>query len=110
MTDGQGRGARRGPAKRQRKQPEVFKSVDDCPWRDQHTPAPPGYIAWHSWASRMGSAHRQIRCKKCRLYAIWVVKGTNKRVTELIDPDQTCLTCPRTAHRARDGRAREGGE
>ncbi len=72
---------------------EVIASADACPWRDQHTPSPSGYLAWHTWAARMAQAHRQVRCKKCQRYAVWLVRGTNKRVTEPLDFPQTCLSC-----------------
>lgn len=39
-----------------------------------HTPAPPGYLAWHEWAERMSATHEQRRCPGCGLFAVWVAK------------------------------------
>lgn len=68
-------------------------SLGDCPQRDKHTPAPDGYMQWHAWAHRMAVGHRQVRCRGCKRYAIWVVKGTNKRPMDPVVPEQGCLTC-----------------
>lgn len=38
----------------------------------KHTPCPSGYLAWHEWAEEMAKTHRQVRCKGCGLYAVWV--------------------------------------
>lgn len=46
--------------------------TSDCPQRDQHTPAPKGYVAWHEWAARMNYyGWRQRKCPDCGLYTIW---------------------------------------
>lgn len=45
-----------------------------CLNAQNHTPAPPGYIAWHAWAERMGKTHNQVRCLFCNRYEIWVPK------------------------------------
>ena len=47
---------------------------NDCPDKDQHTPCPDGYMAWFDWADRMAETHKQIKCKGCGLYTIWVLK------------------------------------
>lgn len=39
---------------------------------DDHTPSPAGYIAWHTWAARMNRTHRQLRCKGCGRFRIWI--------------------------------------
>lgn len=39
-----------------------------------HTPAPEGYLQWHSWAQRMSTTHRQITCDECNRWMIWVPK------------------------------------
>lgn len=42
-----------------------------CPHIEDHTPAPEGYIQWHSWAEKMNKTHKQRKCVGCGLYAIW---------------------------------------
>jgi hypothetical protein len=56
----------------------VAKSVE-CPNAAEHTPAAAGYLEWHEWAEQKAKTHRQIRCKGCGLFAIWVPK--RKRAT-----------------------------
>lgn len=47
--------------------------LDNCPNREQHTPAPDGYVAWHEWAARMyREGRRQHRCPGCERLAIWL--------------------------------------
>ena len=41
----------------------------------QHTPCPEGYLRWHSWADRMAKTHRQVKCKMCGLWAIWIPRN-----------------------------------
>lgn len=45
-----------------------------CPYFEDHTPCPEGYLEWHSWAESMSKTHRQVRCGGCGLYAIWEPK------------------------------------
>lgn len=46
-----------------------------------HTPDQPNlYLAWHEWANRMSKTHRQVKCRECGLYKIWVPK--QKRITK----------------------------
>lgn len=66
---------------------------DACPDAANHTPSPDGYLAWHAWAARMGQGHRQVTCAVCGLYAVWIRRGTNERVTERVMFEQGCLTC-----------------
>ncbi len=49
---------------------------DEC--TSEHTPCPVGYYAWHEWAGKKGRTHRQVKCKACGLYVIWVKR--KKRV------------------------------
>ena len=49
---------------------------EPCPQTNRHTPAPAGYVAWHSWAETMAKTHRQTRCPICRLFVIWTPKET----------------------------------
>ncbi len=41
---------------------------------DNHTYGPTGYIGWHDWAERKSKTHKQLKCKGCGLYKIWVKK------------------------------------
>jgi len=43
-----------------------------------HTPCPAGYLQWHEWAQHMSKTHKQIRCPRCKLWAIWVRKPKAK--------------------------------
>jgi hypothetical protein len=49
----------------------AYKRAEDCPSFFDHTPCPPGYLQWHDWAKKMLRTHRQVRCTRCRFYAIW---------------------------------------
>lgn len=49
-------------------------TVETCPDREQHTPCPSGYLAWHEWAEEMSKTHKQKRCATCKLFAVWVPK------------------------------------
>lgn len=42
---------------------------------EDHTPAPEGYLAWHSWAEEMSKTHSQVQCPACGKWAIWVKRG-----------------------------------
>jgi hypothetical protein len=42
-----------------------------CPHIEDHTPAPEGYIQWHSWAAKMSKTHKQRKCPGCNTFAIW---------------------------------------
>ncbi len=59
------------PAKTKRKRNKVESMVQRCAW---HKPNIQGYIQWHEWAEDKGKTHRQIRCKGCDLFTIWVPK------------------------------------
>ena len=48
----------------------------ECSSASTHTPAPSGYLQWHGWAERMAKTHRQLRCRGCRLFKVWVPKGS----------------------------------
>lgn len=37
----------------------------------KHTKCPEGYIGWHMWAEKKVKTHKQERCPKCGLWAIW---------------------------------------
>jgi len=41
---------------------------------DYHTPAPEGYLQWHSWATRMMKTHKQERCPICNLWFVWKLR------------------------------------
>jgi hypothetical protein len=58
------------------KGPHFVRSPDetDCPGFADHTVSPKGYLAWHDWAKRTDLTHRQVRCQRCGLYAIWLPK------------------------------------
>jgi hypothetical protein len=43
-----------------------------CPVRESHTLSPQGYVAWHNWAEQKAKTHRQVKCKGCDRYAIWI--------------------------------------
>lgn len=47
--------------------------------RCEHTPAPVDYNSWHAWAERMSKMHRQLRCRWCGLFAVWVPKPARRR-------------------------------
>lgn len=51
---------------------------ESCPERERHTPEPmheSDYMGWHAWARRMSKTHKQLRCPKCGLFAIWVSRS-----------------------------------
>lgn len=50
----------------------LLKNIDDCPDIKEHTLCPTGYTAWHEWAEKMSETHRNIRCKGCGYWAIWI--------------------------------------
>jgi hypothetical protein len=61
----------------------VPDTTSTCQNRDQHTPQPTGYVAWHDWAGRMSRAgNSQKRCPGCGLLAIWI--GPNVPVREIV--------------------------
>jgi hypothetical protein len=45
-----------------------------------HTPAPDGYLPWHSWAQKAFKTHSQVRCRRCGKWAIWLPKAAARRV------------------------------
>jgi hypothetical protein len=49
-----------------------------CPKSRTHTPCPEGYMQWHSWASRKMKTHKQIKCKGCGLWHVWILKKAGK--------------------------------
>lgn len=53
-----------------------------CANGGNHTPSPPGYLAWHDWAEEMSKTHDQKRCPGCGLYAVWVPKDPRPDTTE----------------------------
>lgn len=60
----------------------------DCPAAETHTPCPEGYMDRIRWFKRMAKTHRQTRCPKCLLWAIWVPKGAR-----VVYPKRTCPGC-----------------
>lgn len=52
----------------------MITDKDQCPDRENHTPCPTGYLAWSAWAERMSKTHKQVRCKKCGMFAVWEPK------------------------------------
>jgi len=51
---------------------------ETCPDKKQHTSCPNGYVAWFEWSYQMSKTHKQIRCKTCNLFTIWVKKKKAK--------------------------------
>jgi hypothetical protein len=47
-----------------------------CPFANQHTNGPAGYLEWHEWAAEMGKTHRCIACKGCGMFKVWVPRRT----------------------------------
>jgi hypothetical protein len=45
----------------------------------EHTACPDGYLNWDAWAREMAKTHRQQRCPRCGLWAIWVLNGSARR-------------------------------
>jgi len=52
----------------------VADTTSDCPRREEHTPCPRSYLAWHHWAMKMMATHSQRRHAACGLFKIWVPK------------------------------------
>lgn len=50
-------------------------TLETCPDRAKHTPAPRSYLAWHEWAEEKSKTHTSTRCPTCDLYAIWKKKA-----------------------------------
>lgn len=51
----------------------LLLEAERCPLREQHTPAPNGYIQWHKWAEEMmAKGRRQHRCAGCHRWSIWL--------------------------------------
>lgn len=50
-----------------------------CPNFEDHTFSPEGYIEWHTWAENMAKTHRQIRCKGCDRFSIWIPRSIRPR-------------------------------
>lgn len=55
-------------------------TLEECPARAQHTRCPEGYIQWHSWADKKIKTHRQIRCRVCGLFAIWIPRKSRAKM------------------------------
>lgn len=60
--------------------------ADACPRASEHTPAPAGYVAWHTWAegmSRLGyRSTRHDAPNGCGLWTQWVTRtGRPARVS-----------------------------
>lgn len=62
-------------------QPLVL-SVDPakCPNLLDHTPAPTGYLEWHEWARLKSKTHKQIRCRGCGRFQIWIPRERRSKV------------------------------
>lgn len=45
-----------------------------CPNAAEHTEHPRGYLEHGEWAEEMLKTHRQVKCKGCNLWEIWVPK------------------------------------
>lgn len=41
-----------------------------------HDPEPSGYLAWFEWAEQKAKTHDQLQCPHCKLWKIWVPKGS----------------------------------
>lgn len=51
-----------------------MKENFECDNWENHSQQPEGYLQWHSWAKEKSKTHKQIKCKECGLYEIWVLK------------------------------------
>lgn len=52
---------------------KILKYLNEpCPDEDKHTPHPVGFVEWNLWAEEMGKTHKQVRCKTCARFVIWV--------------------------------------
>lgn len=40
---------------------------------------PDGYVAREAWARNKAKTHRQVKCRGCGLYVIWVPKKGGRR-------------------------------
>ena len=49
-----------------------------------HTPSPIGYLAWHDWADKISKTHKQVKCKSCGLFKVWIDKKTGKQLIKEI--------------------------
>jgi hypothetical protein len=49
----------------------------------RHTPDPPGYEEWFTWAAWMGETHVQTQCSECGLWAIWIPKTPDPAQVEV---------------------------
>jgi hypothetical protein len=54
-----------------------FPNMPDCPYEDEHTPSPQGYVEWFEWAEKMSEDHVQVKCKGCKRYVIWIPKSSH---------------------------------
>jgi len=43
-----------------------------CPMAHKHTKSPEGYLPWFEWAEKKSRRHKQVRCKHCGRWAIWI--------------------------------------
>jgi len=53
-----------------------------CPNFERHTLGPEGYTEWFQWADRMRQTHKQVRCRGCGLYSIWVPREPGEVLLE----------------------------
>ena len=47
-------------------------TVPTPPAKCKHTKCPECYVEWYYWAEKMKKTHKQIKCKGCGLWSIWV--------------------------------------
>ena len=43
-----------------------------CSCESSHTPCPFGYVDWFDWAAEMSKTHKQIRCRGCGKFSVWI--------------------------------------
>lgn len=53
-----------------------------CPYFEDHTPAPEGYLNWHAWAKTMSKTHKQRKCPGCDRFEIWEPKAVRAILQE----------------------------
>ena len=45
---------------------------EPCPNHENHTKCPDCCLEWQEWAKLMDKTHKQVKCQRCGLWAIWV--------------------------------------
>lgn len=60
-----------------------------CDNWENHSQAPTGVLQWHAWAAEKSKTHKQIKCKGCGLYQIWIPKVTDLAEKALKEYEQT---------------------